>query len=318
MSQIVADALLLLVTVIWGTTFVVVKGTISDIKPFTFLAVRFFIGGLFLLLVLGVKNIVRDNKKTLFRPVRTQDKGVSGDHSEGEDSVQVRELLKGSVVTGVTLFFSYATQTFGLLTVPAGKAAFITGLSVVIVPLASAILLKRVPERNAILGVVLAACGLGLMSLTLPIDIQHGDTLVFLCAIGFATHILLIEKYSKSIDPLIFATIQLFVVSLGSFIAAFLLERPLTIPNNTWGAISYTGIMATSLTILIQSGVQKYTSATHAALILSAEPVFGAFFAWITIGEVLSTREMFGAILILAGMLISEIDSLGSSGKKDV
>lgn len=312
MPQIFANLLLLLVTVIWGTTFVLVKGAIESIKPFTFLAVRFFIGGLFLLLWLIARNWWLSNTTqtgTIDSPTIENQFGVCGNSQVCERSPG--ESVKGSLITGITLFLAYATQTFGLLTVPAGKAAFITGLSVVMVPVASAFLLKTVPDRNTATGVILATIGLGLMSLVFPFRIEIGDLLVFLCAIGFAAHILLVGRYSKGNDPVVFAAIQLIVVAIGSFFAAFLLERPLSVPRETWGAIIYTAIIATAITVLIQSSVQRYTSATHTALIFSAEPVFGALFAWFMLGEVLSSREMAGAVLILAGMVVSEISPLG-------
>ncbi len=313
MPQMVADLLLLLVTVIWGTTFVLVKGAISSVKPFTFLAVRFFIGGLFLLLWLVARRVWPS------RRARGKDGFGAQGHAHGNEAdnsvaacvysgTGVRSgPLRGSVITGITLLLAYATQTFGLLTVAAGKAAFITGLSVVMVPVASALLLKMVPDQSTTVGVILAIIGLGLMSLSLPFRVELGDMLVFLCAIGFAAHILLVGVHSKDNDPVVFAAIQLMVVAAGSFVAALFLERPLIIPRQTWGAIVYTAILATSITVLIQSAVQKYTSATHAALIFSAEPVFGAVFAWIMLGEVLSARETVGAVLILAGMLVSEV-----------
>jgi drug/metabolite transporter (DMT)-like permease len=314
MSQIVADLLLLLVTVIWGTTFVVVKEAIEAIKPFTFIAVRFLVGGLFLLVFVLLRAfLVKNNSDTAHVIGRQGVESTPGNSRESSARLKIRQLNReftlGSVITGVTLFLAYATQTVGLITVPAGKAAFITGLSVVMVPVASAFLLKSVPPTNTVFGVVLATIGLGFMSLTFPVMVQAGDVLVFLCAIGFAAHILLIEKYSKENDPLLFAAIQLLVVSFGAFVAAVLFEWPLTIPKDSWASITYTAIIATSITILIQSGVQKYTTATHAALILSCEPVFGAFFAWLKAGEILSTREIWGAILIVAGMVISEIGS---------
>ncbi|HHY16907.1 MAG TPA: DMT family transporter [Firmicutes bacterium] len=316
MPQILADGLLLLVTVIWGTTFVLVKEAISSVKPFTFLAVRFFIGGLSLVLWLVVRRVLpslRAQARVSRAQAQAPDNGageacpcLSGDVQAGDNTR--KRFLMGSAVTGVTLLLAYATQTFGLLTVAAGKAAFITGLSVVMVPIASAFLLKTVPDRSTVAGVILATIGLGLMSLTFPFRIEPGDLLVFLCAMGFAAHILLVGIYARDNDPLVFAAIQLMVVAVGSFGAALLLEQPLSVPKESWGAIVYTATIATALTVLIQSAVQKYTSSTHTALIFSAEPVFGAFFAWIMLGEVLSSREMLGAVFILAGMLVSEID----------
>jgi len=314
MSQIVADSLLLLVTVIWGTTFVVVKEAISAIKPFTFIAVRFFIGGIFLLVIVLLRACAAGkNSRNTEGPASRNAADCNAPSKAGQSSPS---FMKGSVVTGIVLFLAYATQTVGLITVPAGKAAFITGLSVVMVPVASSVLLRAALPKNTVLGVALATIGLGIMSLTFPLTIQAGDLLVFLCAIGFAAHILLIEKHSKNNDPVVFAAIQLLIVSGGAFLAAIMFEWPLTIPRDSWASITYTAIIATSLTILIQSGVQKYTSATHAALILSAEPVFGALFAWLKAGEVLASREICGGILILAGMIISEIGSTLKPGRR--
>ncbi|NLC14873.1 MAG: DMT family transporter [Firmicutes bacterium] len=310
MSQVVADLLLLLITIIWGTTFVIVKEATVSIKPFTFLAVRFFVGSFALLFWLALRRMWRSNR------TRGEADGHF-DHAAGGVSDAVggaldcfrtrKVLVNGAVITGVTLFLAYATQTIGLLTVAAGKAAFITGLSVVLVPVGSAVLLRVVPEINAAIGVFLATIGLGVMSLTLPFRVETGDVLIFLCAIGFAAHILLVGIHSKHGDPAIFAAIQLMIVAVGSLVAALCLEQPLVVPREAWGAIIYTGIVATAVTVLVQSTVQKYTSATHAALIYSAEPVFAAFFGWLMLGEVLSPREAVGAVLILAGMLVSEI-----------
>ncbi|NLU05629.1 MAG: DMT family transporter [Firmicutes bacterium] len=350
MQQLVADLLLLLITVIWGTTFVIVKEATESIKPFTFLAVRFAIGSATLLLWLVLRRVWRSRARSMVPGGGEDDlkarqasfcshasehapegaatssraaisrsgdraanrgSGLAADATEGVTGARAgfrgADLLRGAVITGITLFLAYATQTIGLMTVAAGKAAFITGLSVVLVPLGSALLLRVVPETNTTLGVILATIGLGLMSLTLPFNVETGDVLIFLCAIGFAAHILLVGIHSKNGDPAVFAVIQLIIVALGSLVAALFLERPLVVPENTWGAIVYTGIMATALTVLLQSTVQQYTSATHAALIYSAEPVFAAFFGWLMLGEVLSPRETVGAVLILAGMLVSEI-----------
>lgn len=301
MSQLAADLLLLLVTLIWGTTFVIVKNAIASMRPLTYISIRFLVAGAVLLGWYVVRRVGRNLRSK--GEIRVEVELCSGEaHS--------RRFLTGSLITGVALLFSYITQTLGLITVPAGKAAFITGLSVVIVPVASGLLLRKAPDRASVIGVVLATTGLGLMSLKLPLTVEAGDLLVFLCAIGFASHILLVEAYSDHGDTVLFAAIQLLVVSLGSFIGALVFERPLVIPGKAWGAILFTALAATSFAFLTQSAVQRYTTATHTALILSVEPVFGAFFAWLLVDEVLTPREIAGAIAILGGMLVSELGSL--------
>lgn len=283
MPQLTADLLLLLVTLVWGSSFVIVKDAIATMAPMTFIAVRFLIAGLVLL----VWHIVRAGPRDWPRATR--------------------EFYVGGILTGLVLLFSYATQTLGLLTVAAGKAAFLTGLYVVIVPVASRALLRATPDRASVIGVILATAGLGLLSLKLPVQVAPGDILVFLCAFGFAAHIMLISRYSGYGDPVFFAAIQLLVVSAGSFIYALIGERPLAVPPGAWTSILFTALACTSFAFLTQTAVQRYTSATHTALIFSGEPVFGAVFAWWLGGEVLLTREIVGAGCILMGMLVSEL-----------
>ncbi len=290
MSQLTADLLLILATLFWGTTFVTVKTTTSVMGVFTYLAVRFFIAGAVLLCWYW----------TPFRRWSTRGGSLE------------RRFLWGSLLTGASLFFSYVFQTFGLTTVPAGKAAFITGLSVVMVPLASHWILRNPVNRGAAWGVALATLGLGLMSLQLPLQAEMGDLLVLVSAVGFATHILLVEAYAEAGDTVLFAAIQLLVVAFGSFVGALILERPLTVPDSAWGAIVFTALLATCFAFLIQSAVQRFTTATHTALIFSTEPVFGALFAYLLVGEVLTPKEIAGGACILGGMLLSEL-GIGSS-----
>jgi len=339
MSQIVADLLLLLVTIVWGTTFVIVKNAIRSVGPLTFVGIRFSIGGFVLL----AWYIFRQRRSTRWMEnsqySRDYGKGSRGELQDrlehDQDSRRLRSLsghpvqegqaisralprrlIAGSLVTGLALTFAYVTQTFGLVTVAAGKAAFITGLSVVMVPLASSLILRAKPDRDSIFGVILATIGLGLMSLEPPLGIAPGDLLVLLCAVGFAAHIILVGTFSPGVDPVLFAAIQLFTVSLGSLIFALMTERPLKVPGEAWGAIFFTALAATAFAFLIQSAVQRYTSATHTALIFSAEPVFGAVFAWLLAGEALSGREIAGGLAIVLGMLVSETGSLRATSRK--
>lgn len=291
MSQIIADLLLLLVTLAWGTTFVIVKNTIGTMGPLTYLAIRFLIAAL----ALAAWHIVKAG--------RDSRAGLPQRHVWYNAP---RQFWVAGIVTGLALFFSYATQTLGLVTVAAGKAAFVTGLYVVIVPVASRVLTREAPDRATVFGVILATIGLGLMSLKLPFQIATGDFLVFLCAVGFAAHILLVDRYSEHCDPILYTAVQLLMVAAAAFVSALALERPLSIPAGAWPAIIFTSLVATAFAFLTQSAVQRYTTATHTALIFSAEPVFGAVFAWWIAGEILLPREIVGALLIMAGMLAAE------------
>ena len=178
-----------------------------------------------------------------------------------------------------------------------------------IVPIASRAIAREAPDRATVVGVTwLQLDWVSCLSIFLPG--ARGDFLTFLCAVGFSAHILLVSRYSGRGDTVLYTGVQLLVVALGSSVAALAIERPLVIPSGAWPAILFTSIVTTAFAFLVQSTVQQYTSATHTALIFAAEPVFGALFAWLLAGEVLLPREMAGAGLILAGMLVAEARNL--------
>ncbi len=278
-KQLKADFALLLVTVVWGTTFVITKNALEDIPTYNFLAIRFllafFVSGL-----IFYKNILKANKKTI---------------------------LYG-ILIGLILFLAYAFQTVGLNFTTASKSGFITGFSVVIVPVISAIILKKSPEKNAVIGVILAIIGLGLMTLNSSLIPNIGDFYTLLCAFGFAFHIILVGKYTVHVDSVCLAVIQIGVVGVMSLIFSLFLEDfSMPASSQTWIGIVITGILATSGAYIVQNTMQKFTSATHTALIYTAEPVFSAIFAFILLNEMMSTQAIIGSFLILAGMILGEI-----------
>ena len=290
MSQLFADILLLLVALVWGSTFVIVKTAISETGPFSFIAVRFLIAGSLLLIWYGVK--------------------------PGKPEIRHdRRFYTGGLLTGLVLCAAYSAQTVGLMSVSAGKAAFITGLSVVLVPVGARVFFNVKTDLYAFLSRP-AALGLGLMSLRLPFLMETGDLLVLICAFCFAFHILFVAAYAPLGDPVLFTAIQLLTVSLGAFIGVLFFEKKLVIPASAWPSILFTSLAATIFAFLTQSTVQRYTSPTHTALIFSSEPVFGAIFAWLLAGEMLSTKEAVGAAAIVIGMLVSETRNVRLSRDK--
>ncbi|MCS7286586.1 MAG: DMT family transporter [Anaerolineae bacterium] len=274
-----ADLALLIVTAIWGSTFIVVKEAISCYPTFSFLSLRFFLAVLsFLPLLLGSKN-----------PFKAEE-------------------FKAGFLVGLFLFAGYAFQTMGLRFTTASKAGFITGLSVVIVPILSALFLSQSPPGRVWLGAGLAALGLAFLSLRGSLIPSYGDLLVLVCAVAYAAQIVALGKFAPRMRlfPLTFA--QLLTVMFMSTIFALIFERPIQIPTSkVIGAALFTGIPATSLAFGVQTFAQRYTSPSHAALIFSAEPVFAALFAFLIAGEVLGTRELLGCLLILGAMLLAEM-----------
>lgn len=228
-------------------------------------------------------------------------------------------LPSAPLLLGLALFAGFAFQTAGLsLTTPA-KAGFITGLAVVIVPVVSAWVLRQAAGRNAWLGVTSATAGLALLSLQSGLNIAPGDLLVFCCALSFAAHILLTGRFAPQHDPLVLTFGQVVVVTLLSGIAALIFDpRPagaLPFVTGLNGQVSFaatfTGVLATALAFGVQTAAQRFTSATHAALIFAAEPVFAAVFSLLLIGETLGPRQVLGCGLILGGMVVAELKQRG-------
>lgn len=296
-AQLTADASLLLVTAIWGATFVMVQDAVTGFPVFAFLAMRFALAAVALLPFFLRGKAIRSNDFS--RSVRRR-----------ATEVTTTNWLPG-ILVGLALFAGYAFQTFGLRETTPAKAGFITGLSVALVPLGQALFLRRPPRRNSILGVGLATVGLALLTLQSDLSVSRGDLLVFACAVAFAGHILLMGRYAPDWPPLRLAFVQITTVAVLSGAAALLLERPIGWPaGNVWFAAAFTGLLATAFAFFVQSRAQQATSPTHTALIFAAEPVFAGLFSFLLIGEVLGPRQIAGSALIVAGMVVAEFRTM--------
>lgn len=290
-SSLLADTVLFIVTLFWGTTFVLVQDAVDKVPVFTFLGVRFLIATLLLWFVQRVRG----------GSLRTID----------------RKTFANGVILGIWLFGGYAFQTFGLtLTTPA-KAGFITGLSVVLVPLFSYFLLKHKIDRFIIAGILLATVGLGLLSLNRNLSINPGDVLVFFCAIAFALQITLTGKYVNAVNSMNLTIIQILTVGVLSMLSALLFEPwktgfQMVVLLNPEVITAYLvcSVFATAFAFLAQTYFQQYTTTTHTALIFSCEPVFAAITSWLWTHEQFTPKTLTGCVFILVGMLVSEFFGL--------
>lgn len=276
-----ADILLLAVAFIWGSTFILVKNALEGITPFTFLAIRFLLSFFCLLL------ISRPGKK-----------------------IFSKQLWYAGLIIGILLFAGYAFQTIGLIFTTATNAGFITGLSVILVPFFSIFLSKKLPNIFVVGGSILATAGLAFLTLGPGLSVQIGDLLVFGCACGFALHIIFVGRYADKLDPNHLTMVQILVVGVLSLIMSFLLPVE-TIPTVWTGqvmlAIAITSLLATVFAFLVQNNVQRYTSPSRTALILSCEPVFAAITSITLGGEPVTIKIILGAILVLSGILLAEL-----------
>ncbi|MBU4561912.1 DMT family transporter [bacterium] len=265
---------------IWGSTFAIIKDILDQIMPFTFLAYRFFLAT-FILFVM------------FWRKIKNIDKMI---------------LKKGSLI-GIFLFLGYTFQTVGLKYTTATKAGFITGLSVVLVPVISHFFIKEKINRNSVIGVILAFIGLWFLNYSSSFIFNLGDFLVLLCAISFAMHIISVGLYTKKMDYVPLVIVQLAIVFVLSLLMALVFERPeihLSYSPNVWWSIVLTGVFATALAFYMQNRFQKYSTATKTAIIFSGEPIFSAMFAYLLLGEKAGLTAWIGGLLIILGMIVSQ------------
>ncbi len=278
-----AELALVLNTLIWGSSFVVVKNALSEVTPLLFLALRFTVATLALLLVFRRSwNQARNRRLT----------------------------VRAGLICGVFLFAGFVFQTVGLQFTSAPKSAFITGLSIVLVPLLGILVYQTRPRAAEVAGVTLAMTGLGLMTLegASPLSIGRGDLLTAMCALAFAGHIVTQGHYSSEASFELLSVIQVGISAVLGLSLFWWAETP-AFPARpaVWGAIVLTGLLATALAFAIQAWAQQYTTATRTALIFTLEPLFAWGTAWVLTGESLSGRGVAGATLILAGILTVEM-----------
>lgn len=285
-----ADINLLLVAFVWGTTFVIVQKAIAFLEPYSFNTVRFFIAAILLLF------IIYFFKRTSFNDFKN------------------KKLLKSGTLLGFWLFLGYGFQTVGLLYTTSSKAGFITGLSVVLVPLLSYVLLKQKLNWQIGFSSLLAVAGLYLLTIHNSFSLNIGDGYVLLCAVSFALHIVLTGKFAKSFDALCLTVLQLFTVSFLSFITALFTEQwqeifaaNMLLKSEVITALLITSFFATALAFLAQTYFQSFTTPARVALIFAMEPVFAAITAFIVLNERLGSKALIGCILILFGMILSEL-----------
>jgi drug/metabolite transporter (DMT)-like permease len=286
----IADLILLFVAFIWGTTFVLVENAIAFLPPFLFNSIRFTFAALSLFIV-------------LFFFYRRLLQAIDW------------KLIGAGVILGIWLFSGYLFQTVGLLYTTSSKAGFITGLSVVLVPLFAYFLLKQSVSRNALLGIIVALFGLYLLTFGDIHGMNIGDLLVLFCAISFALQIVLTGKYAPHYPTLVLAFIQISTVAVLSSIGALfkgewniLIQRPaILLEPVIILAMLVCAILATAFAYMAQTELQKFTTPTRVALIFATEPVFAALTDIWWNGRWLSFTGVIGCLLILGGMILSEL-----------
>ncbi|MFA7227607.1 MAG: DMT family transporter [Melioribacteraceae bacterium] len=288
------EGALLLMTVIWGGTFVIVKESLNDISTLLFVAFRFGIASSLLVLILLLRKI----------------------------KIEWQSVLPGMFL-GLFLFLGFFTQTIGLRFTSATKSGFLTGSLVVMVPIFQMIIEKKLPGRGAIIGTMLVFLGILFLSSggssiasllgELGANFNFGDGMTLLCAVFFALHVVYMDVISSKNHFWTLLITQLSTVSILSFISAFVSSGVsieslhVSLTKYLLFGLLYTSLLATLFNIGLQTKFQKIVSPTKAGIIYSFEPIFAALFAFFLLNEKISNFGIVGSILIFLGLIVSEV-----------
>lgn len=275
-----ADLGLVAVAFVWGSGFVASKNALDSMTPMMLMALRFTVAALLSAI------IFRKNLKDLSK-----------------------ETLKAGCTIGFFLFTAFAAQMVGLQYMLAGKQAFLTGTNVIMVPFIYWAVKKLQPDRYNFIAAFIMMLGLALLTndFSTGFIFQIGDSLTLLCALLYAFHIVVVGIFSKEHDPIALTVIQLvFAAVISLTYVIFSGEITFDIPIAGLANGIYLGVFCTFLAFLGQTVAQKYTSSTHAAIILSLEAVFGSILSIIILGDNFTSMMFLGCFVIFMGILTAE------------
>jgi drug/metabolite transporter (DMT)-like permease len=287
--QVKADLMLLMITFFWGSSYILTKVALDALQPFNLTALRFIIAFIVSALVF-YKRIIKVDKQT----------------------------IKYSFVLAIILFVTFVAQGFGLQYTTASNAGFLISLAVVLIPVFAYFFLKEKIERKVVIGVCIAPIGIALLTLNNQMSINSGDLLCILCAVLSAVHVVVIESFTKKVDSIALGILQLGFAGVFSIVFSLFTET-VKLPDTalSWGAVLALSILCTATGYIIQATAQQHTSATHAGLIFSLEPVFSAIFGFLLLGEILSVRGYIGGVILLLSVLIAEMNFKGEPKKQE-
>ncbi|MFJ7982135.1 DMT family transporter [Lysinibacillus xylanilyticus] len=279
MKKYIAEGMLLVTAIVWGSGFVITAIALEYLTAYQVMAGRFLLASIILTVLFGYK-LKKASKSVIW-------KGI----------------LLGSI-----LYIAFALQTVGLQYTTPSKNAFLTAVNVIIVPLIAFAVYKRRIDGYEIIGSIIAIVGIGFLSLQGSLTMNIGDALSLACAVAFAFDIFCTNLFVQKEDAIALTIIQFITASfIGVLVVVGQGDIPTTIEKEAIYSIIYLAIFSTTLAYLFQNIANQYTSATKAAIILSTESFFGMVLSVIFLHEVLTSRMVVGAILILLAILIAEV-----------
>ncbi|MBY0121984.1 DMT family transporter [Bacillus sp. S/N-304-OC-R1] len=271
MNAFKADVMMVLVTICWGSSYLFMKMGLGTISEFNLIALRF---GIAFLLAAAL----------FFRRLKFVD----------------WKTIKYAMLLGFILFLVFVTLTYGLRTTATSNAGFLVSLTVIFVPLLSSLFMKSTIKIRLKISIFMALIGIAFLTIQLPFHISSGDLLCVMTAVFYALHIMIVGHAAHKVDSINLGIIQLGFAGLFGFIFSLIFEDP-TFPatKSSWIAILMLSIVCSALGFVIQTVAQKYTSPTKTGLIFSLEPVSAASFGYVFAHEIMSGKEIFGALLVL-------------------
>lgn len=281
MKQYKADLIILMVTFFWGSSYLFMKVGLDSLEPFNLIALRF-----------GVAFIAAGS--LFFKRILLAD----------------RKSILYSLFLGMLLFGVFASIMLGLRSTSTSNAGFLMSLTVIFVPVLSALFMKTKPDKRLVAGILLAMTGIGMLTLKPHATLQSGDAWCILAALLFALHIIMTGKAAKNTDSINVGILQLgFAASFG-LIFSLLFESP-KLPGSTsgWIAVLALGIVCSAIGFVLQAIAQQYTTPTHTGLIFALEPVVAAVIGIVFLHESLTIQGYFGAAMVLLGVALSELDA---------
>lgn len=298
-NNLKGSAILCLAALIWGLAFVAQTDAAEFVPPFAFNALRSVIAGVFLLVILSFMN--RKSKEELIP----------------KDPKKRKVVIKGGILCGFMLAVSANFQQFGLALYPEGasseaRGGFLTALYVILVPIFSVFLRKKI-SPTVLIAVVIAMGGIYLLCLSGGIGgIYLGDVLMLICAVCFTMHIMLVDKFVAEVGGVRLSMLQMFVCGILSAIMSVIFEGDTFTVSGVMTAslqILYMGIMSSGIAYTLQIIGQRYAEPTVASISMSLESVFAALGGWVIAGNALSAREIFGCILVFVAITVAQIPS---------
>ena len=283
--------ILALTAIIWGISFVSQSVSMEHIGPNTFAGIRTLLGCITLLPVIMFRNLSEKRN-----PEIKEQKGTR------------KDVIIGGIICGVLLCIASTVQTYGMKYTTAGKSGFITAMYMILVPIVSIFMGKKI-RPSVIICVLIAVTGLYFLCIKKgEFSMGYGDLVTLICAVFFTFHILAIDHYSPKVDGVKLSCMQFFVAGTINIIIMFIFEKPVLKDILVCAVpILYSGIMSCGVAYTLQIIGQKYAEPTVASIVMSMESVFAALAGWVLLGQGMNGREIFGCLLMFGAITLIQL-----------